>query len=309
MASDAKMLVTADGERYGTVGGGCLEADVTGQALETIGSGAPQLVKHTLNADLAGDLGLSCGGTVELFVEPVLTGAVAAALYDAVGGAIERRQAAVVATALDWTRGPRKAAWTGAELHAVGSFEGVARPTARRLSMDETMGLFIEPVARQPRLVIFGAGHVGREIARVASATDFHVVVVDDRADFASAERVPWADERIVGDLREVIDALPFDADDFVISATRGHAMDAVVIERTAGSAARYVGMLGSRRKRAVIWRALEAAGVPREALERVKVPIGEPIGADTPAEIAIAVLAELIRLRRSVEIGDQAGE
>jgi xanthine dehydrogenase accessory factor len=103
----------------------------------------------------------------------------------------------------------------------------------------------------------------------------------------------------IVRDLPGALTALTLDADDYVIACTRGHAMDAVVVEGTAASAARYVGMLGSRRKREVIWKALETAGVPRAALERVKVPIGEEIGADTPGEIGISVMAELIRVRR----------
>lgn len=309
MATDAKMFVTDGGARVGTVGGGCLEADVTEQAIASITTGTPALVRHTLNADLAGDLGLSCGGTVELFVEPVVRSGEAAALYDAVADAIERRNAGTVATALTWNDTPRKAVRFGTARHALGSWDEIPDARHGAAYVDSARSMFVEPVLRRPRLVIFGAGHVGREIARVASATDFRVVVVDDRAEFANDARVPWADELIVGDLREVIDTVPLDEDDYVISATRGHAMDAVVIERTAASAARYVGMLGSRRKKAVIWRALETAGVPREALERVKVPIGEPIGADTPAEIAIAVLAELIRVRRSVELGDQTGE
>jgi xanthine dehydrogenase accessory factor len=301
MASDAKMLVTGTGARFGTVGGGCLEADVTGQAIETIAAGRPQLVRHTLNAERAGDLGLSCGGTVELFVEPLLAGAEGAAIYHAVADAIEGRTAAVVATALAWDAGPRKATWVGEQRYAVGAFDA-APPAVRRLGIDAARELFLEPVPRRPRLILFGAGHVGQEIARVAAGTDFHVVVVDDRADFASRDRFPDADELMVSDLREVLDGLELDADDFVISATRGHAMDAVVVERAAASPARYVGMLGSRRKQAVIWKALEQAGVPRPALERVKVPIGEDIGADTPAEIAIAGLAELVRIRRSVQ-------
>ncbi|MDH5199164.1 MAG: XdhC family protein, partial [Gemmatimonadota bacterium] len=162
-----------------------------------------------------------------------------------------------------------------------------------------TADLFIEPLPRIPRLILFGAGHVGAEIARAAAATDFHVVVVDDREEFANRDRFPTAAEVIVRDLPGALAALTLDGDDYVIACTRGHAMDALVVERTAASAARYVGMLGSRRKREVIWKALETAGVPRAALERVKVPIGEDIGADTPGEIGIAVMAELIRLRR----------
>ena len=299
MASDAKMLITDAGRRMGTIGGGCLEADVTAQALDVIASGHPSLVRHTLNADIAGDLGLSCGGTVELFLEPVIKGAEAAALYQAVAEAIETRTRATVFTALDWTRGPRKALHQNDGLRTVGDWPVPPVSPVSPAPSAVTADLFTEPLPRVPRLILFGAGHVGAEIARAAAATDFHVVVVDDRNEFANRERFPTAAEIIVRDLPGALASLTLDDDDYVISCTRGHAMDAVVVGGTAASAARYVGMLGSRRKREVIWKALEASGVPRVALERVKVPIGEEIGADTPGEIGIAVMAELIRLRR----------
>ena len=298
MASDAKMLVRPDGFRAGTIGGGCLEADVTGQALESVRTGRPAVVRHTLNADVAGDLGLSCGGTVELFVEPVIGGPAAASLYGAVADAIAGRRAGAVFTAVDWTGGPRKAARVEDRVHQLGPWGVVpVVPVVPAVAVDTD--LCVEPLVRRPRLLIFGAGHVGCEIARAAAGTDFHVVVVDDREEFANRDRLPSAEEVRVADLRRALDGLVLDGDDYVIVCTRGHAMDALVVERTAASPARYVGMLGSRRKREVIWHALERAGVPRPALERVKVPIGEAIGADTPAEIGIAVLAELIRVRR----------
>jgi xanthine dehydrogenase accessory factor len=300
MASDAKMLIGAEGRRMGTIGGGCLESDVIAQALEVIASGHPALVRHTLNADIAGDLGLSCGGTVELFLEPVIGSAEAAALYQAIAEAIESRTHATAFTALDWSGGPRKTLQVRGDLRSIGAPVAPVTPVAPVARFDQEAGLFIEPLPRVPRLILFGAGHVGAEIARAAGATDFHVVVVDDRDEFANRERFPSVAEVIVRDLPGALAALTLDEDDYVISCTRGHAMDAVVVGGTAASAARYVGMLGSRRKREVIWKALETSGVPRAALERVKVPIGEEIGADTPGEIGIAVMAELIRLRRA---------
>jgi xanthine dehydrogenase accessory factor len=306
MASDAKMLITDAGRRMGTIGGGCLEADVTAQALDVIASGQPTLVRHTLNADVAGDLGLSCGGTVELFLEPIVRGPDAAALYEAVADAIDTRTRGTVFTALDWSAGPRKTLQAGGSRRTIGTPVIPVTPvTPVAPVVDAEAGLLIEPLPRVPRLILFGAGHVGAEIARAAAATDFHVVVVDDRDEFANRERFPSAAEVIVRDLPGALAALTLDDDDYVISCTRGHAMDAVVVAGTAASAARYVGMLGSRRKREVIWKALEASGVPRAALERVKVPIGEEIGADTPGEIGIAVMAELIRLRR---LGGETG-
>ena len=319
MASDAKMLVTSDGGRWGTVGGGCTEADVTAQALATLEAGRPAFVKHTLNADLIGDLALSCGGTVELFVEPLVASAELARLCRAVGEGIERRRPATVATATEWPNGPSKAAEVGGERWAVGAGDrllGAARPGAPSIALDrhghrhtaafvdERTGAFVEPIVRMPRLTIFGAGHVGAELAQLAARAGFYVVVVDDRAEFANPERMPSANEIVVEDFRSVLDRLAFDEDDYVIAATRGHSYDAYIIERTAASGAGYVGMLGSERKRAVIWKSLEAAGVDPVALKRVRSPIGMEIGADTPAEIAVSVVAELVKLWR---LGERA--
>ena len=301
MAQDAKMLVTADG-RWGTVGGGCMEADVTRQAIAAADAGKPQLVRHTLNADEAGDIGLSCGGTVELFLEPLVHSTEMAWLYGAVARAIAERRSATVITGLDWTGGPRKTVTTGEQTVVVGDgFGGVAGGTQKTGSafVDEALGAVIEPVERMPRVIIFGAGHVGAEIARLAARAGFYVVLTDDRAEFANRDRVPEAHEIVVDDFRAVLDRLQLDEDDYVLATTRGHSYDAQIVERTAASPARYVGMLGSRRKRAVIWDALERAGASREALDRVHVPIGVEIGADTPAEIAVAVVAELIKVRR----------
>jgi xanthine dehydrogenase accessory factor len=251
---------------------------------------------------------------VELFVEPLVPSVELARLCRAVGEGIERRRPATVATATEWPNGPSKAAEVGGERWAVGAGDRLlraARPGSPSIApdrpghrhtaafVDERTGAFVEPIVRMPRLTIFGAGHVGAELAQLAVRAGFYVVVVDDRAEFANAGRVPAANEIVVDDFRKVLDRLVFDEDDYVIAATRGHSFDAYIIERTAASGAGYVGMLGSQRKRAVIWRALEAAGVPAEALQRVRSPIGVEIGADTPAEIAVSVVAELVRLRR----------
>ena len=333
MARNAKMLVAADGQRWGTIGGGCIEAEVTEQALGAAHAGSPGFVQHMLNADLAGDVGLSCGGTVELFLEPVVHSDEMARLYHATAAAVERREFVRLYTATEWTHGPAKAALIGEQQIVVGDLHppgaprhgspprdprpdtprssntqgiapGAARPAHRAAGevahVDADSGLFIEPIPRIPRVIIVGAGHVGVEIARVAAGAGFHVVVADDRAEFANAVRIPDAHEIVVEDFRSLLDRLELDEDDYVLATTRGHAFDAYVIERTAGSRARYVGMLGSRRKKEVIFKALSAAGVSAEALGRVRVPIGEPIGADTPEEIAVSVVAELIRVRRT---------
>jgi xanthine dehydrogenase accessory factor len=291
MARDAKLVACDDGRHWGTVGGGCTEADVIGQALEAAAAGRPAVARHTLNADLAGDVGLSCGGTAEFFLEPIVSGASAAAVYEAVGRAILTRTPAEVRTSVDWAAGPAKQVRAGEETLGLGTMPA---------TVGDESGVFVESVPRLPRVIVFGAGHVGVEIARLAARAGFYVVAVDDRDEFADARRLPGVDEVIVEDFRTALDRLLLDADDYVLATTRGHSYDAYIVERTAASGACYVGMLGSRRKKEVIWKALRAAGVPESALARVRVPIGEPIGADTPAEIAV------IRIRRS---GDSPGK
>jgi xanthine dehydrogenase accessory factor len=307
MASDAKMLVTADGGHWGTVGGGCVEADVTEQALAVIAAGEPNSVVHTLNADLAGDIGLSCGGTAEFFIEPVLSSPDAVALYAGVAQAINARVPTTVYTATQWSHGPKKSVSEGLPsqsarvvTHSIGTIERF--PTVENgisTLVDEDAGVFVESIPRMPRVIVFGAGHVGVEISRLARDVGFHTVVIDDREEFANEERMPWAHEVICEDFRSTLDRFVFDEDDFILATTRGHSFDAYVIERTATSPARYVGMLGSKRKKAVIMRALAEAGVPQDALDRVVTPIGLEIGADTPAEIGVSVVAELVKVRR----------
>ncbi len=306
MAHDAKLLTTMDGQLWGTIGGGCTEADVIVQALATIRTGQPAVVQHTLNADLAGDVGLSCGGTADFFLEPVVTGSEAADFYLAVADAVAGRVPAAVRTATDWSGGAAKDARLGTATAGFGPPITTAWDPSALVYPAIDDGVFLEPLPRVPRAIVFGVGHVGREIVELAARSGFYVMAVDDRSEFASRSRVPGADEVIAADFREVLDGLTLDADDYVLATTRGHQYDAYIVERTAASAARYVGMLGSRRKKAVIWKALTDAGVPADALARVRVPIGERIGADTPAEIAVSVVAELIRLRR---LGDTPGE
>jgi len=295
----SKMLVGGEGRLHGTVGGGCVEADVIQAALDAQAAGAPALVTHHLNADLAGDLGLSCGGTVEIFVEPLVadpryTGALEQA------GAAEEEAGGIVTTAVSWADGPFKRF----EPLAPGASSAGA-PAA--LSPDRQF--VIERLTLAPRVVVFGAGHVGTAIARAADAAGFRVVVVDDRPEFADPGRFPDRMAVWTATVQEAVARAAITAADAIVIATRGHRHDAVILERVAASPAGYVGLLGSRRKRAVITKALSAAGVPAQSLARVRVPVGLAIGAVTPEEIAVSVVAELIAWRRNGERGMGKGE
>jgi xanthine dehydrogenase accessory factor len=281
-----KMLVGPEGRLVGSVGGGCVEAEVIGAALEAQRTGAPLIQSHRLNADLAGDLGLSCGGTVEVFVEPLVSDEAYVRVLDSAAAAVE----GLVRTGTAWPDGPVK------------MFEpvvpGAAHGAPAALSRDRRF--VIERLAPAPRVVVFGAGHVGSAIAHAAHAAGFRVVVVDDRAEFADPIRFPDGVGVHAADAVTVLERLALGRADAVVIATRGHRQDAVIVERVATLPAGYVGLLGSRRKKAVVTKGLVAAGVPRAALERVRVPVGLAIGAVTPEEIAVSVVAELIAWRRS---------
>jgi xanthine dehydrogenase accessory factor len=166
----------------------------------------------------------------------------------------------------------------------------------------ETAEVFVEPFLPPPVLYVFGGGHVGHQIGRLAKNVGFRMVIVDDRPAFANPQRHPEADECLVAEMEGVFEQLPIDGQSYIVAATRGHQHDEVVVEQAIRTPARYIGMLGSERKKMVLWKRIEKRGGDRKKLERVYAPIGMNIGADTPEEIAVSVVAELIRVRRGVK-------
>jgi xanthine dehydrogenase accessory factor len=281
-----KMLVGAEGRLLGTVGGGCVEAEVIAAALGAQSQRRPALLTHHLNADLAGDLGLSCGGTVDIFVEPLVADEAYIRALDAAGAA----DSGLVRTAVEWTQGPVK------------TFEPLPPRSAGKAPATVTRdGRFVEErLTAPPRLFVFGAGHVGAAIARAAAAAGFRVTVIDDRAEYADAGRFGDDIAVLAAEADAALARHPLTAADAVVIATRGHRNDALILERVATSPAGYVGLLGSRRKKAVVTKGLTAGGVPARSLARVRVPVGLAIGAVTPEEIAVSVVAELIAWRRT---------
>jgi len=280
-----KMLVGAEGRLIGSVGGGCVEAEVIGAALEAQRRREPRLLTQHLNADLAGDLGLSCGGTVDIFVEPL----VAEESYISVLESAARAESGLVRTATEWTSAPLK------------TFEPLApNPSPQAAATLTRDGRFMEErLQPAPRVFVFGAGHVGSAIARAAAAAGFRVIVIDDRLEYADASRFADGIAVLAADVETALTRYALTTGDAVVIATRGHRNDALILEQVAISPAGYVGLLGSRRKKAVVTKGLKAAGVPGKSLQRVRVPVGLPIGAVTPEEIAVSVVAELIGWRR----------
>ncbi len=220
----SKMLVRDDGSIFGTVGGGCVEAEVWAAAREVMEAEKPRKLTFNLNADPRYDIGLTCGGTLEIFIEPVLA---------------------------------------------------------------------------QPTCYIFGAGHVGQATARIAALAGFAVVACDDRPQFANAARFPDAAEIHADEWEKVFSKLDLNEFSYLVITTRGHKDDMRVLRWAVGTRARYVGLIGSKRKVISIFKVLAEEGVPRAAVERVHAPIGLEIGALTPEEIAVSIVAEMIAVRR----------
>lgn len=223
----AKMLIRDDGSIVGTVGGGCVEAEVWQAAREVMECEKPRTLTFNLNQNPKYDTGLVCGGTLDIFIEPVLPPAL---------------------------------------------------------------------------LYIFGAGHVALNLYRTARNSGFDVIVVDDRENYANRERFPEAKEVIAEDFEKAMARLSPAETSYIVIVTRGHRDDMRVLRWAVQTRARYVGMIGSKRKTITISRELVKEGIPERLFERVHAPVGLDIGAITPEEIAVAITAELIAARRRVE-------
>jgi xanthine dehydrogenase accessory factor len=208
----------------GTVGGGCVEAEVWNAAREALETGKPRLLSFNLGQDAAYDNGLICGGQLEVYVEPV----------------------------------------------------------------------FPPPVA-----VIFGAGHISRALSQAATLAGFQTVIVDDRESFANRDRFPEAEAVRAGEYEDVFPSLTVGENSYLVIVTRGHRDDMRVLRWAAGTTARYIAMIGSKRKVISVVKELEKEGISPAALERIFAPMGLEIGAVSPEEIAISVLAEMIAVRR----------
>jgi xanthine dehydrogenase accessory factor len=225
----AKMLVRDDGSIVGTIGGGCVEADVWQAAREVMESEKPRTLTFDLNQDPKYDTGLVCGGTLEIFIEAVLPPAL---------------------------------------------------------------------------LYVFGAGHIAINLCRVAAESGFDVIVADDRTSFATPERYPAAREIHALDFDEATRKLNPNESSYLVIVTRGHRDDMRILRWAVHTRARYIGMIGSKRKVIAIYKALQAEGVPAHLFDRVHAPVGIKIGATTPEEIAVSITAELIAVRRHAEAG-----
>lgn len=220
----SKMLVRSDGSILGSIGGGCLEAEVWEAAMKVIQEETPRVLDFDLTGRKDTREGLICGGIMKVLVEPILS---------------------------------------------------------------------------QPTVYIFGAGHIGFAVSKIAKMTGFRVAVIDDRPAYANTDRFPDADDFYVEDPATMVAKLNIGESAYLIIACRGHLDDQRVLEQAIKTPAAYIGMLGSKKKTKTVFLNLKTSGVQKEVLEKVHAPIGLPIATETPEEIAVSIMAEIIDVRR----------
>jgi xanthine dehydrogenase accessory factor len=333
----AKMVIHPLGQHIGTVGGGCGEAEVIRAATEVIRTGVPDLVGVDLTEDISmQSLGV-CGGTMSVFVERVSGATNAAEESDeshspgariaALRSSIEAREPVALATVVTGANaGSQAAVWLdrdplwglqlgSLESRALADIRSVLQARQHRLLTYPEAGtsVFVEVERRAPELLVVGAGHIALPLAQIASLSDFSVTVLDDRRQFASPERFPTANRVIAAPLRETLRELPTDEDTFVVLVTRGHSQDVECLLEVLNRPVAYIGMIGSERRISAVFELLsEERGIDPTLLDKVSAPIGIAIGARTPAEIAVCIMAEVINVLRggpAVSISDRRRE
>jgi xanthine dehydrogenase accessory factor len=312
----SKMLVLATGATIGTIGGGWLEAIAIGSAREVLATGRPQFRTLSLSQEEASESGMICGGTVDLLMEsldgsdPEILG-----FFAQVAAMIRSHRPGYLVTVVDRSKGTvelsraltdAQGAWIAGNPSMSDDQlwrEKMAGRTQPGLWLEGTRSVFIDPLNPPKTVWIFGAGHVAESLAPLCALVDFRVVVLDDRAEFANIQRFPSATEvRVLPAYVNALDDLPIGVDALVVIVTRGHLWDQVVLAQALRTDAAYIGMIGSRRKRDTIYRALMEEGFGAGDLQRVHCPIGLAIGAETPREISVSIVAELIAVRAGME-------
>jgi xanthine dehydrogenase accessory factor len=308
----AAMLVYPDGSQRGTLGGGCVEAEVKQRALRVLAhdTGRPEVLTFCLDDNYGWDDGLICGGRMTILADPLASAAVGAyyrCLLQAIEDGSGCTQAVALAAALGLSAGDRFLFDAAGQLVALTTDAAVPAeigqslvPLTERPAPASRHGIAYLPILPRITLWIVGGGHVGQAVARLAVEVDFNVWVIDDRASYANPERFPSAQRLIVGEIGSTLQQLvpTMTPSTYCLIVTRGHNHDEEALYHLAATRAGYVGMIGSKRKIKLIFEDLLAKGVTRDALSCVHAPLGLDIGSQTVPEIAVSILAELIACR-----------
>jgi xanthine dehydrogenase accessory factor len=313
-AVGSRMAVRQDGPIIGTIGGGILEARVQELAKEVFQHRLAVLKKYVLTAQDASQMGMVCGGTVQVlvhFLDASRPGDLG--LYREIAATLKAGEQAWLITAMPSgfdVPEPIAQGMSKGKDQSVGDLELevvqalTAYPSDRpEIAVYQGRRYLAEALSHEGTVYIFGAGHVSQQVAPLAGLVGFSVVVMDDRQEFANRERFPEAEEVIVLDnFDAALKGLEINADSYLVIVTRGHAHDQTLLRQALSTPAGYIGMIGSRRKRDTIYQNLLAEGYTEADIARVNSPIGLTIGADTPEEIGVSIAAELIAVRAGVQ-------
>lgn len=313
----AKLLVREDGSAVGTLGGGCVEGDIWFAARTLLKDGGGSLMRdYVLNEDLAAQDGLVCGGTMYFLIDPIRSADELLPFAQEVVDAYEGGLPVAVGTVMVAPEGAGVSVGSKILVRENGTFKGTLGEAAldedavRRARNLMAMGkqeyvvsesgteYFLEAYTTPPKMIIAGGGHVGKALAPIARSVGFNIVVIDDRPEFSSPERFPEADEVITDNFVSALENMPINANTFIVIATRGHRYDDVALEAATRTKASYIALLGSRRKTILIYEALLQRGVPIDRIREIRAPSGLGIGARTPEEIAVSIVAEMLMFR-----------
>jgi xanthine dehydrogenase accessory factor len=313
----AKLLVREDGSGAGTLGGGCVDGDIWFAAKQLMeDGGGTEYREYELNEDLAADDGLVCGGTMYFLIDPVYSPdsylPYASEIYKAYSGEGAVALATVVKSgnAGDSKIGDKLFVRENGECEgSIGSgkedkhakdkaFELMIHGRNEYVRTESGTEYFIEAYTTPPQLVICGGGHVSRAIASLAKPLEFRLFITDDREEFANPDRFPEADIIISETPESALPKLPINPNTFIVVATRGHRYDNVALLAAAKTSAKYVGLMGSKRKTILIYEDLIREGLEYERINEIRSPIGLDIRARTPEEIAVSIMSEILMFR-----------
>lgn len=315
----AKFLVKEDGASVGTIGGGLFEAEVIAAAVEALRAKSSILLHFAFTGEDADSERMLCGGSAHVFVEfNSKLDSHRRSIYEHLIRLSMEGLSGFLLTQIPHQAGrmdsdPKGSLFcdeNGLLLGELANQAGVLSELKSKkfsgapelLKFDQLEShAFVEHFYPQGTVFIFGAGHVGMSVAHLASFAGFRVILIDDRKEFANLDKVPEADHVfVVNSFDTCMSELGVGIDSYLVIVTRGHSHDKVVLRQALDTPARYVGMIGSRRKIKLIYEGLLEEGVTDTQLKRIHAPIGLPIGGETPEEIAVSIVAELIKVKQS---------
>ena len=312
--SGTKMIITGDGKIAGTIGGGLLEARVMEKAIDIINDkGLSIFMPFDLTYDDVTTMDMICGGQAEIFLDHIIPSYENGEIFNGWLRVLEQRKNGSFLTAVVGNRNNIEQVYHGIlgkdrilhgnlpfSDHALEKlFEETTKVHALRTLNIENALIIIEPAVKPKAAFLFGAGHVAKPTAHLCAMTGFYVTVLDDRKEFANAFNFPDShDIHVLESFEDSFKNLYVDEDSFVVIFTRGHLHDRTVLAQALKTRAGYIGMIGSKRKRDNIYKALLNTGYRQEDIDRVFSPIGLAIGAQSPEEIAVSIVAEMVQQR-----------